>query len=115
MSMGDTYTENVKAVDQRAGALAKAAPKVMGAYGQLVQSVMSTDALDVKTKELMALSISVVIRCEDCIIYHLRAAIKHGATETEIVETLGVAVELGGGPSVVYSARALSAYKELAN
>ena len=111
--MSDNYSEHVKGVDQRVGALAKATPKVMGAYGQLVQSAMADGALDTKTKELMALAISVVIRCEDCISYHTRAAIKHGASKEEVVESLGVAVELGGGPSVVYSARALSAFDNL--
>lgn len=111
--MSEQYSERAKKVDQRVGALAKATPKVMGAYGQLVQAAMADGALDTKTKELMALAISVAIRCEDCIAYHMRAAIKHGATEAEVVESLGVAVELGGGPSVVYSARALTAFTEL--
>ena len=111
--MSEQYSDQVKKVDQRVGALAKASPKVMGAYGQLVQSAMTDGALDTKTKELMALAISVAIRCEDCIAYHTRAAIKLGAAEDEVVESLGVAVELGGGPSVVYSARALAAFREL--
>ena len=105
--MSDTYKEHAKSVDQRVGALAKASPKVMGAYGQLVQAAMADGALDTKTKELMALAISVALRCEDCIAYHARAAVKHGATEDEVLESLGVAVELGGGPSVASNARAL--------
>ena len=111
--MSEQYSDQIKKVDQRVGALAKASPKVMGAYGQLVQSAMTDGALDTKTKELMALAISVAIRCEDCIAYHTRAAIKLGAAEDEVVESLGVAVELGGGLSVVYSARALAAFREL--
>ena len=107
--------DQVDAIDQRVGALAKTTPKVFGAYGQLVQSVMKTGALDDKTKELMAVAISVSVRCEDCILYHTRAAIKLGASEAEYVESLGVAIELGGGPSVVYGARALEAFKALSN
>jgi len=113
--MNANYAEHVKAVDKRVGALAKASPKVMGAYGQLAQAVMGDGALDTKTKELMALAISVVIRCDDCIAYHTRAAIKQGASKQEVTESLGVAVELGGGPCVVYSAKALSAYVELSD
>jgi len=109
------YKDQAAAVDQRVGSLAKAAPKIMGSYGQLVQSAMANGALDTKTKELMAVAISVAVRCDDCIAYHLRAAIKPGASEAEVIESLGVAVELGGGPSVVYSGRALEAYKDLAN
>jgi len=107
------YKKQIDSVDRRLGNFAKAVPKTMSAYGQLVNSVMSSGALDTKTKELMALAVSVAVRCEDCIVYHTRAAINHGATETEVVESLAVAVELGGGPSVVYSARALEAFKEL--
>ena len=112
--MSQSYSDHVKAVDKRAGALFKAQPKVMTAYSQLTQAASAEGALDSKTKELMALAISVSIRCEDCIVYHTRAAIKHGASEDEVMETLGVAVEMGGGPSVVYGGRALQAYKELA-
>ncbi|MBX2836676.1 MAG: carboxymuconolactone decarboxylase family protein [Gammaproteobacteria bacterium] len=107
--------DQVEAIDRRVGSLAKTAPKVLGAYGQLVQSAMKSGALDDKTKELMAVAISVSVRCEDCILYHTRAAIKLGASEAEYVESLGVAIELGGGPSVVYGARALDAYKSLTN
>jgi len=103
--------DQVDAIDQRLGSLAKSSPKVFGAYGQLVQSAMKSGALDGKTKELMAVAISVSVRCEDCILYHTRAAIKLGASEAEYVESLDVAVELGGGPSVVYAARALEFYK----
>jgi len=110
-----SYPDKVSALDQRIGALAKSTPKVMGAYGQVVQHAMADGVLDTKTKELMALAIAVAIRCEDCIAYHTRAAIKQGAQEAEVLETLGVAVEMGGGPSVVYSARALTAYRELAS
>jgi len=74
---------------------------------------MTGGALDDKTKELIAVAISVSVRCEDCILYHTRSAIKLGASEAEYVESLGVAIELGGGPSVVYSAKALEAYKSL--
>lgn len=108
-----TLKDQVDAIDQRVGSLSKSTPKVIGAYGQLVQSVMKSGALDGKTKELMAVAISVSVRCEDCILYHTRAAIKLGASEAEFAESLGVAIELGGGPSVVYAANALEFYKGL--
>lgn len=112
--MSENYSEQAKAVDQRVKTLAGAAPKVMGAYGQLAGAVMTeAGSLDSKTKELMAMAISVSIRCEDCIVYHTQAAIKYGASEAEFVESLAVAVELGGGPSVVYSAKALQAFRQM--
>lgn len=111
--MSQSIKDRIKDIDKRAGSLFKAQTKVMTAFSQLSQAASADGALDSKTKELMALAISVSIRCEDCIVYHMQAAMKHGATEDEIMETLGVAVEMGGGPSVVYGGRALEAYMEL--
>lgn len=111
--MTTTYQENAAAIDQRVGALFKAAPAVMTPYSQLVKAASSDAALNCKTKELMAFSISIAIRCEDCIVFHLRAALNHGASQDEVIEAISVAVEMGGGPSVVYGGRALEALKDL--
>ncbi|MFK7995247.1 MAG: carboxymuconolactone decarboxylase family protein [Granulosicoccus sp.] len=111
--MSQNYQDRLKDIDKRTGALFKAQTKVMRSFSQLSQAASADGALDAKTKELMSLAISISIRCEDCIVYHLKAAIGHGANEDEIMETLGVAVEMGGGPSVVYSGRALEAYQAL--
>jgi AhpD family alkylhydroperoxidase len=53
--------------------------------------------LSKKTKELMALSISIVTKCEPCMEWHLDQALQHGATDEEIYETIDVAIEMGGG------------------
>ena len=111
--MAGNYSDLAKDVDKRVGALFKAAPKPMGAYNQLVQAASADGAIEAKVKELMALAISITSRCEDCIAYHCRAAIGHGATQAEVTETIGVAIEMGGGPSAVYGARAYQAYKDL--
>lgn len=113
--MAADYSDQAKDVDKRVGALFKSAPKPMAAYNQLVEAASADGAIDAKTKELMALAISISSRCEDCIAYHCRAAIKHGASEAEVTETIGVAIEMGGGPSAVYGARAYQAYKDLAD
>ena len=70
---------------------------------------MSDGALPPKIKELMALAIAVAIHCEGCIAYHVHDALYAGATREEIVETIGVAVMMGGGPAAVYGAEALEA------
>jgi alkylhydroperoxidase/carboxymuconolactone decarboxylase family protein YurZ len=57
----------------------------------------------------------VAARCDPCIGYHVQAAVKLGATRQELDETLGVAVYMGGGPSLMYTAMALSAYNEFSN
>lgn len=53
-------------------------------------------ALDVKTKELLGLVASTVLRCDDCINYHLETCFKIGLTKEEVVEALGIATVVGG-------------------
>ncbi|SMX30089.1 Carboxymuconolactone decarboxylase family protein [Pelagimonas phthalicica] len=112
--MTTTYNDRATEIDKRVGALFKATPSVMTSYSQLVKAASADGALDSKTKELMAFAISIAIRCEDCIVFHLRAALKHGASQEEVIEAISVAVEMGGGPSVVYGGRALKALEDLA-
>ena len=89
-------------------------PNVMKAFSGLAQAALAPKALDAKTKELIALGISVAIRCDDCIGFHVKAALDHGATRAEIVETLGMAIYMGAGPSVMYATHALEAYEQFA-
>ncbi len=70
-------------------------------------------ALSVKQKELIALGIAITIRCEGCIACHVKDALKKGATKEEIVDTIGVAIVMGGGPSVVYGDIAYKAMEEM--
>ena len=83
------------------------APEVMKAF--------SSKALDGKTKELIALGISVAIRCDDCIAFHAKAAVKQGANREEVMEALGMAVYMGAGPSVMYATHALDAFTQFEN
>ena len=71
-------------------------------------------ALDLKTKELIAVGIAVADRCEPCILFHIDALMNTGATRTELTDALGMAIQMGGGPSLMYSAKALSIWDELA-
>lgn len=87
-------------------------PDVMKAFSGLAQAALAPQALDVKTKELIALGISVAIRCDDCIGFHVKAALEHGATREEVTEALGMAVYMGAGPSVMYATHALEAYEQ---
>lgn len=66
-------------------------------------------ALKKKEKELMALSISIVTKCEPCIEWHIQQADLAGATTKEIYETIDVAIEMGGGPAAAYARLALKA------
>ncbi len=72
-------------------------------------------ALNRKTKELMALSISIVTKCEPCMEWHLDQAMQAGAKDEEIYETIDVAIEMGGGQAGAYARfvlKAMSYFKE---
>jgi len=72
-----------------------------------------TEALDPKTRELIAVAVAVTKQCDGCIAVHMDAAVKKGATREEIVEALGVAIAVNAGTALVYSCRALGAYKAM--
>ena len=68
--------------------------------------------MDKKTKELIALALGVASHCDGCIGFHTQALAKLGATQEEVVETLGMAVYMGGGPSLMYAAETLTAFEQ---
>jgi AhpD family alkylhydroperoxidase len=88
-------------------------PEVAQAFSGLAQAATEPGTLDPKTKELIALAIGIAGRCEGCVGFHTQAAIRQGANRDEIIETIGVAIYMGGGPSYVYGATALQAFDQL--
>ncbi|PWC83430.1 carboxymuconolactone decarboxylase [Azospirillum sp. TSH100] len=90
------------------------APDVMKAFSGMAQAALKANALDTKTKELIALGIAVAIRCDGCVGFHAEAAMKQGATRDEVMETMGMAVYMGAGPSVMYAAQAVEAFDQFA-
>ena len=90
------------------------ASEVMKAFAGMAQSATAAGALDAKAKELIALGIAVAVRCDDCIAFHAKAAMEHGASKDEVMETLGMAVYMGAGPSVMYAAHAAEAFGQFA-
>ncbi len=103
------YREYYQHLEERLGQLGRELPGPMTGFARLHKKAVEDGALSAKTKELMALAISIAVRCEGCIAYHVHDAIKVGATRSEIVETIGVAVLMGGGPASIYAAHALDA------
>jgi AhpD family alkylhydroperoxidase len=96
--------------DKRMGELRGGIPGVAKGFHEIARAAIAGGALDSKTKELMALAIGIAARCDGCLAYHAKASAKYGATREEIMETIGVAVYMGGGPSMIYGAEALAAY-----
>lgn len=87
-------------------------PAVMGGFGRLHEAAVADGALEKKTKELIALGIAITVRCDGCIAFHVHDALQSGASRSEIVEAIGVAVLMGGGPSMVYGTEALEALEQ---
>ena len=88
-------------------------PDVMKGFGALAQSALQDGVLNHKTKELIALCLGVAGHCDACIGFHMQALVKAGATRAEVEEALAVAIYMGGGPSLMYAADALSAFEQL--
>ncbi len=86
--------------------------EVMKGFGALSRAAMAPGALDAKTKELIALAIGVAQRCDGCIGFHTKALVQMGTSEAELQEMLGVAVYMGGGPSLMYAANALASFEQ---
>lgn len=90
-----------------------ALPEEMSGFKEMHDKALVDKALSRKTKELMALAISVCIRCDGCILSHVGTLVQLGTTREEIIETLGVALFMGGGPATAYGCKALAVYDEL--
>jgi AhpD family alkylhydroperoxidase len=103
------YYEHLTEIIDELGA---AAPGAMSGFAKMHEGAIEEGALSARIKELIALGIAVAVRCDGCIAYHVHDALEAGASRDEIVEAIGVAVLMGGGPAVVYGAEALEALEQ---
>lgn len=87
-------------------------PDVMSAFSGLAQAASKEGALDKKTKELIALALGIASHCDGCIGFHTQTLVKLGTTRQELLEMLGMAIYMGGGPSLMYAAETLKAFEE---
>ncbi len=104
-----SYPDRLRKVKKNSQTLAASQPAEMEAFERFHQMACATGALDRKTKELMALAISVTHGCDDCIAHHVHDAIDAGATREEFTDALAVAVLMGGGPGMIYASHAIEA------
>lgn len=108
-------TWQAKLADTRKGLrnLNGAIPETAQAFGGLGKAVKTGGVLDFKTKEFVALGIAVSDRCEPCISLHVEALVKSGASRDEVADVLGMCIQMGGGPAMMYAAKALECFDEL--
>lgn len=108
------WTDELDTSSANLATLRQLQPDLAKGFTALHHGSMGAGALGLKEKELIALAIGIAKQCADCIGFHVRAAIKAGASREEVAETISVAVMMGGGPAFMYGAKALEAYDQLA-
>jgi AhpD family alkylhydroperoxidase len=84
-------------------------PGPVSGFAQLHKAALADGALPTRVKELIALGIAIAARCEGCIAHHVHGSLRAGATREEILDTIGVAILMGGGPASTYACEALEA------
>ncbi len=87
--------------------------KVLKRFFSLDNQTYTDGALDVKTKELLGLVASMVLRCDDCIKYHLGTAHKLGTSKKEVYEVFSIANIVGGSICIPHTRRAAEYWEEL--
>jgi len=94
--------------------------KILAADSLIIKRIFNLDtnayqegALDVKSKELIGLTCSLVLRCDDCVRYHLGKCREAGFTTPEVHEAMGVATLVGGTIVVPHLRRAFEYWEEL--
>tara|TARA_B100001996_G_scaffold318878_1_gene262556 strand:- start:136 stop:483 length:348 start_codon:yes stop_codon:yes gene_type:complete len=93
----------------------KETPATFEGFGVMGKEAKKEGHLSEKTKEFIALGISIAVRCESCIGLHVEHLVRLGATKEELVEALSMSSYMGGGPSITYSAKALDAFEQLSS
>lgn len=110
--MAKSYPEITAEVSASLTKLRSDTPALMRGFSGLAQAATQPGMLDKKTKELIAMALSVSARCDPCLGFHAEALVKLGCTRAEFEEMLGVCVYMGGGPALMYAAHALDAFEQ---
>lgn len=110
--MAKNFKETTASISSSLAKLRKEIPDVMNGFHAIAQGATKDGALNKKTKELIALALGIASHCDGCIGFHTQTLIKLGVTREEFLETLSMAIYMGGGPSLMYAAEALQAFEE---
>ena len=110
--MATSYREITSSVSASLAKLRADMPETTRGFTALAQAAIKDGALDKKTKELIAMALSVASRCDPCIGFHAEALVKLGTTRAEFEDMLGMCIYMGGGPSLMYAGHALDVVVE---
>ncbi|GAB2474212.1 MAG: carboxymuconolactone decarboxylase family protein [Cytophagales bacterium] len=89
--------------------------KVIKRFFNLDTNTYAEGALDVKTKEVIGLACSMVLRCDDCIKYHLGKSFEAGVSRKEVFEVFSIGMIIGGSIVIPHLRRAVEYWEELEN
>lgn len=95
-------------------ALNKTIPDATRGFGAMQKAIKDCGVLSVKEKEFVALGIAIATRCMPCIEFHTEALMKAGATREEMGDVCAMAINMAGGPGLMYGAKALAVWDALA-
>lgn len=107
------WNEKLEGTRQGLRNLNKAIPDTAQAFGALGKAVKQGGVLEFKQKEFVALGIAVALRCEDCIGLHVETLIRAGASRDEVGDVLAMSIQMGGGPAMMYAAKAMTCFDDL--
>lgn len=110
--MSKDYAVIIAGIMEKTKALRADIPEVMQGFDAMAKNASKDGVLSAKVKEFIALAIGVSTRCDGCIGFHAKALARMGATREEVEEVLGMAIYMGGGPSLMYAADALRAFEQ---
>jgi alkylhydroperoxidase/carboxymuconolactone decarboxylase family protein YurZ len=110
--MAQRHQEQYYRMQALAEQLGSESENVMAAFVEFQERVLATGALSTHIKRLMALGMAILLRCDDYLATYVHDALKAGATRNEILETIGVAMLMGGAPAVAYGSEALEALNQ---
>ena len=102
--MAENPREILDELNNGARALKQVDSEHWQAWRDFNQAIIKPGALDLKTKELICAALGLSVRCKYCIVHHVYAALKAGATREELIETAFTTSHMGGGPVITYSA-----------
>jgi AhpD family alkylhydroperoxidase len=108
-----TYRAKITEMRGEIRAMNKLIPQTAAGFGDLSKAVKDNGPLSAKEKEYIALGIAIAQRCEPCVNFHIEALMRTGATREELGDVLGMSIQMGGGPALMYAAHALAAWDEL--
>ena len=95
------------------GKMKQQTPEAFTGFGGMFQKIMKDGILPLKHKELIALAIGVALRCEPCIILHVKKCLEAGATKEEILDASAVAVMMQGGPAYTHIPIVIEALEDI--